>query len=99
MYELLSIKPDDNKKNKMVATFKNKETNRSKTVHFGQLGADDYTKTKNKEQRDRYLERHGRGKEDWNDYTSKGSLSRYILWGDKTTIQGNIKDYKKHFKL
>lgn len=98
MYELLSIKQDTNGKNKYVATFKNKETNRSKTVHFGAVGMDDYTKTKDKEQRDRYLARH-KARENWNDPTSAGSLSRYILWGDSTSVKTNIADFKKKFNL
>lgn len=98
MYELVSIKPDDNKKNKMVATFKNKETNRSKTVHFGAVGYDDYTKTKDKEQRDRYLARH-RARENWNNPTTAGSLSANILWGSSTSVQQNIKAFKKKFNL
>lgn len=98
MYQLLSIKPDDDKKHKLVATFKNKETNRSKTVHFGAAGMDDYTKTKNKEQRDRYLARH-KARENWNDPTSAGSLSRYILWGDSTSLKTNIAYFKKKFNL
>lgn len=97
--ELVSIKKDTNGKNKYVATFKNKETNRNKTVHFGAAGMDDYTKTKDKEQRARYLERHGRGRENWDDPVSKGSLSRYILWGDSTSLKTNIADFKKKFNL
>lgn len=96
--DLVSIKKDTNRKNKLVATFKNKETGRTKTTHFGQLGADDYTKTNDVEQKKRYLERHGRGKEDWTDPTSAGALSRYILW-NKSTLKASIADYKKHFHL
>ena len=90
---------DTDGKHKLVAVFKNKETKRKRTVHFGQFGADDYTKTKNKEQRAKYLERHGRGRENWDDPTTAGSLSRYILWGDSTSLQKNITDFKKKFNL
>lgn len=57
---------------------------------------DDYTITKDKDQRDRYLKRH-RANESWNDPRSAGALSRYILWGDSTSIQANISDYKRRF--
>ena len=97
MYELLSIKPDDDKKHKLVAKFKNKETGRSKTTHFGAVGYDDFTKTKNEEQKKKYLARHQK-RENWNDYTSAGSLSANILW-NKPTIKASIEDYKKKFKL
>lgn len=96
--ELVSIKKDTDGTHKMVAVFKNKETNRSKMVHFGQLGADDYTKTKDKEQRARYLQRH-QAKENWNDFTTAGSLSRHILWGESTSIKTNIANFKKKFNL
>jgi hypothetical protein len=99
MYKLLSITTDTDKKHKLVAVFENKETKRKRTVHFGQYGADDYTLKKDKEQRAKYLERHGRGRENWNDPVSKGSLSRHLLWGDSTSLQKNISDFKKRFKL
>jgi hypothetical protein len=98
MYKLVSIKPDDNKKNKMVAVFKNKETNRNKTVHFGAVGYDDYTKTKDKEQRERYLARHSK-REDFNNPLTAGALSANILWGSSTSVQQNIKAFKKKFNL
>ena len=37
-------------------------------------------------------------RENWNDYMSAGSLSRYILWGE-TTLKKSIDEYKKKFKL
>jgi hypothetical protein len=98
MYELVSIKPDDDKKHKMLAVFKNKETGRTKTTHFGAVGYDDYIKTGNKEQRERYLARH-KARENWNNPTTAGALSANILWGSSTSIEQNIKAFKKKFKL
>lgn len=69
-----------------------------KKVHFGQENADDYTITKDKEQRDRYRTRHKKDL-DTKDPTRAGYLSYYILWGDSTSLQQNIKDYKKRFNL
>ena len=40
-----------------------------------------------------------RRRENWDDYTSAGSLSKHILWGDTTSIEKNIKAFKKKFKL
>jgi len=57
---------------------------------------DDYTITKDPEQRARYLKRH-KAHESWNDPRSAGALSRWILWGDHTGIQANIRDYKVRF--
>ena len=96
--DLVSIKKDTNGKNKMVAVFKNKETGRTKTTHFGAVGYDDYTKTKNKEQRVKYLQRH-KARENWKDPTSAGSLSANILWGSSTSIKTNIANFKKKFNL
>ena len=95
--ELLSIKPDTNGKNKYVATFKNKETGRTKTTHFGAVGYEDFTIHKDEERKKKYIARH-KSREDWNDYTSKGSLAYYILW-NKPTIRESIADYKKKFNL
>lgn len=86
---------------KYMATFtrdNGKGTSRTKTTHFGSAGMDDYTKTKDKAQRKRYLDRH-RKNENWNNYESAGSLSRYILWGNSTSIKENIKSYKNRFSL
>jgi hypothetical protein len=44
-----------------------------------------------------YLERHEK-KENWNDYMSAGSLSRWILW-NKVSLNESIKDYMRKFKL
>jgi len=67
-----------------------------KTVHFGASGMDDYTKTKDKEQRKRYRQRHEKDLKT-KDPMKAGYLSYYILWGDSTSLDVNIKDYKKRF--
>jgi hypothetical protein len=95
--KLISIKKDTDKKHKMVAVFENEETKRKKTVHFGAAGMDDFTKTKDEEQKKRYLARH-KARENWNDPTSAGSLSKNILW-NKTTVKASIADFKKQFNL
>ena len=70
---------------------------RKKTIHFGAKNMDDYTITKDKAQRQRYLDRH-RARENWNKYMSAGSLSRYILW-NKPSFSGSYADYRKKFNL
>lgn len=45
----------------------------------------------------RYENRH-KSRENWNDPTSRGSLSKYILW-NKPSLQASIADYKRRFKL
>lgn len=95
--ELVSIKKDTDGKHKMVAIFKNKETGRTKTVHFGAAGYTDYIKSGDEEKKKLYLARHKK-RENWNDYTSAGSLSKNILW-NKSTLSASIDDYKRKFKL
>lgn len=68
-----------------------------KSVDFGAKGYSDYTKHKDDRRKDRYLKRHIKN-EDWNNYMTAGSLSRYILW-NKKTLKDSIIDYSKRFKL
>ena len=91
------VKPSTKPNKKLMAIF-TKDNGRTKTTHFGQKSADDYTITKDKEQRARYRSRH---KKDLitNDPTRAGFLSYYILWGDSTSRSANISAYKKRFNL
>jgi hypothetical protein len=68
-----------------------------KTVQFGSEGMSDFTIHKDKERKQRYLDRH-RKRENWNDPMTAGALSRWILW-NKPTLDASIKDFKKRFKL
>lgn len=95
MGELISIVTSKAKGKKYKATFKNGD--RTKTVHFGQAGASDYTKNKDPERKKAYIARHKKN-EDWTDPMKAGTLSRYILWED-TNMKTAIKKYKKRFKL
>ena len=72
--------------------------NDKKKVNFGSAGMDDYTITKDKEQRERYRKRHQKDLRT-NDPMRPGYLSYYLLWGDSTSLKENIKDYKKRFNL
>ena len=91
------IKKSDKAGKKLVAIF-TKDNGRTKKTYFGQSGADDYTLTKDKEQRKRYRSRH---KKDLStgDYTKAGFLSWYILWGNSTSRRENIAAYKRRFNL
>ena len=91
------IKKSSKSGKKLEATFSYPDTTRTKTIHFGSAGMADYTKTKDKEQRRRYLERH-RPREDWSKPDSAGALSRWILW-NKETKAASINDYKRRFNL
>jgi hypothetical protein len=93
--KLLSIKPSDKPEKKLQATF---ETDgRTKTTHFGAAGMSDYTKNHDDARKERYLARHA-ATESWNDPTSAGALSRWVLW-NKPTLEASKADYKRRFGL
>jgi hypothetical protein len=94
--KLIKIVESDKPDKKMMAVFET-ESGRTKTIHFGQKGADDYTITKDKEQMLRYLKRH-ESSENWDKALSAGALSRYVLWSATSLAQG-IRNYKKRFNL
>jgi hypothetical protein len=85
---------DSNRKGKrFVAIFKD-----GKRIHFGQAGGKTYIDHQDKAKRAAYLARHGAGRENWNEVNA-GSLSRWILWGDYTSIDGNIASYRRRFSV
>ena len=92
------IKKSSQSGKKMMAIFSYPDTTRTRTIHFGSAGMDDYTRTKDKAQRSRYLERHRR-RENWAKPDSAGALSRWILWGASTSLQENIRNFKTKFRL
>jgi hypothetical protein len=91
------IKPSTKSEKKYMAEFKDETGKIVKTTHFGANEMSDYTKHKDPKRKQRYINRHKKN-ENWDDFTSAGSLSRYILWGEPT-LRGSIKSYKKRFRL
>jgi len=82
---------------KMVAVFYDEAKKKIKTTHFGASGYEDYTTHGEMQRKMNYIARH-KDREDWNDYMSSGSLSRWILW-NKPTLSESIKDYMNRFRL
>ena len=72
--------------------------NGSKTVSFGQKGASDFTKHKNTDRKERYIDRH-KNNEDWTKSGAKtaGFYSKHVLW-NKPTLKESIDDISKRFK-
>ena len=95
--KLLSVTQSSKPGKKLMAVFE-QDNGRKKTTHFGATGMDDYTKTHDKAQRDRYRTRHKKDLET-GDPTRAGFLSYYLLWGDSTSLPTNINNYKKMFSL
>ena len=92
--KLVSITKATDGKHKYTALF----TDPKKTTHFGAAGYDDFLKTKDVKKRAAYLARH-KTTENWNDPTSAGALSRYLLWGQSSSLKQNIIEFKKKFSL
>ena len=98
--KLLAIERSSMKGKKFMAVFRT-DAGRSRTIHFGASGMDDYTLTHDKAQRDRYRARHTK---DLHTHAARsgvspGALSYYILWGDSTSMHQNVLSYKRKFGL
>ena len=72
--------------------------NGTKTVSFGQKGASDFTKHKDPQRKDQYIDRH-KAREDWTKScaTTAGFYSKHVLW-NKPTLKTSIDDINKKFE-
>lgn len=95
---LLSIKKSPIKGKKLRANFSD-----GTHTDFGATGYGDYIQysKKNKNhadmKRSSYIARH-KVRENFSNYKSRGSLSRYVLW-NKRSLGASIADYKRKFNL
>lgn len=80
-------------KHKWVAEFAD-----GKRVPFGAVGYQDYTQHHDKARRTRYLMRH-RSSESWSNPKTAGALSRWLLWGESTSLEANLRAFKRRFSL
>jgi hypothetical protein len=71
-----------------------------KITHFGQRNPKQgtYIDHGDKKKRDAYRARHKKDL-DTKDFKRAGFLSYWLLWGDSTSLNKNIEDYKKKFNL
>lgn len=95
-YAQLTPSNRETKKYKMI--FYDDNLKKIKTTHFGQKNASDYTKHRSDTRKDNYINRHNNTRENWQNYTSAGSLALNILW-NKTTVKASFEDYLKKFNL
>ena len=93
--KLKSLTPANDNIHKYVAVL-DLGDGKTKTVRFGAFGMSDFTKNNDEERKQRYLNRHKN--EDWNDITTAGAWSRWLLW-NKPTITESLADLKKRFDL
>jgi len=96
-YKLRRIEVSPTAGKKFRAIFYDKNADKTKHTDFGASGYDDYTKTHDKEQRNRYRERHKKDL-DTDDPTRAGFLSYYLLW-NKPTLAESVRKYKKMFNM
>ena len=68
-----------------------------KKIRFGQAGASDFTKHKDKDRKDRYIDRH-RKNEKWgkDGVETAGFYSRWVTW-HKPTIEASVNDLNKKY--
>jgi len=68
-----------------------------KKINFGDSNYEDFTQHKDPERKKRYILRHEKN-EDWNDPSTAGFWSRWLLW-NKPTLKESIKDIKNKFNI
>lgn len=91
-YKFVKVTKSDKKDKKYMAIFENIKTKRTKTIHFGSAGMEDYTIHKDPKRKELYLKRHSGMNEDWNDtgIMTAGWWSRWLLWSEPS-----MRDSKK----
>jgi hypothetical protein len=91
----MKVESSNRKGKRYVAIFKF-----GSKVHFGQMLGQTYIDHGDKAKRAAYIARHGAsGRENWEDPYSPGALSRWLLWGDSTSLEENIRAYRKRFDV
>ena len=73
-------------------------TKSGKKIKFGALGYSDFTQHKDEARKQRYINRHKNGNENWNDKDSAGAWSRWLLW-NKPSIKESYADIKRRFSI
>ena len=68
-----------------------------KLIHFGAAGYSDFLHHNDDDRKQRYIKRHEK-REKWDDPTTAGFWSRWVLW-NKKTIAESIADINKRFNL
>ena len=86
------ISPSDRTDKKFEARIDGRQS-----IHFGAKGASDFTIHKDPERKERYLKRHEKMGEDWNDPLTAGFYSRWILW-NRPTLEDSIRDTNRRFQ-
>ena len=91
--KLVSITKSERPEKRLKAIFEDPK----RTIHFGFKGGSTFIDHQDDAKRKAYIARH-KVRENWNDPTSPGALSRYILW-ERPTLQSAIGAFKRRFNL
>ena len=94
--KLETVVTSNNPNKKLKAVFRLND-GKTKTIHFGAKGYQDFTLNNNEAIKNAYIKRHS-VREDFNNPLTAGALSRWILW-NKPTIKASISDFKNRFNL
>ena len=93
----LTLIKSPNRNKKWRAIFRDDDGEEHHT-DFGDSSMQDYTQHGDKMRRANYLSRH-RSREAWSNPQSAGALSRWLLWGESTSLQSNLSAFKRRFSL
>jgi hypothetical protein len=96
-YKFITLKEANDGKHKYIVTLLNKDTNREKNIKFGAYGMSDYTQHKDIKRKTLYETRHI-VRENWNDPSTAGFWSKWILW-NKPSVNDSLKSTLKMFNL
>lgn len=93
----VKLQKSTNAKKKYMVIIYDNDMNKIKTVHFGAAGMSDYTKHKDEERKQRYIDRHKK-RENWNDIKTAGFWSKHLLW-NKSTLKASKADIASTFNV
>lgn len=100
MLKSVDLDTSPSKKLKVVLQYTDGST---RTVHFGQKGAEDYTTHKDADRKARYHLRHSHGNENWTKtgVGTAGWWSRWLLWSEPSGRKAlsRVKAKLGHVKL
>jgi len=97
MPKLIEIVPSGKKHKKFDAVFQMLNSGKKRIVSFGAKGYEDYTQHRDKSRRENYRQRHRHDR--LNDPMSPGALSYFILWGDSTSLNENLRQFRRKFRV
>jgi len=90
----MKIEQSNRKDKRFMATFKD-----GTKVHFGLKNASTYIdKKRSIEERNNYIKRHD-VRENFNNPKTAGSLSRWLLWGNSTSLDKNHQDFMRKYNI